>query len=119
MFRKVFSFIVIGTIIISASVFSAEIPEAAKACTGCHSFEKGGAQKSGPNLFGIMGKDATVAGGGWKWTEENLDKWLEDPVSAVKTLSGKQDATSKMTIPKIKDKEKRKAIIEFLKSLKE
>jgi len=111
--------IIVWTTIITVSVFSAQIPDVAKVCSGCHTFEKGGAKKTGPNLFGIYDKDATVAGGGWKWNEENLDKWLEDPVSALKVLTGKQDATSKMTIPKIKDKEKRKAIIEFLKSLKD
>lgn len=119
MIRKVFSLTIIGTIIISVSVFSAEVPDVVKVCSGCHTFDKGGAKKSGPNLFGILGKESTVAGGGWKWTEENMNKWLENPVSAVKELSGKLDATSKMTIPKIKDKEKRKAIIEFLKSLKD
>lgn len=117
--KSVLSLTAFVTIALTAPAFSADVPEAAKVCTGCHSFEKGGAKKSGPNLFGIMGKEATVAGGGWKWTEEAMDKWLEDPVAAVKELSGKQDAKTKMTIPKIKEKEKRQAIIEFLKSLKD
>ncbi len=119
MLRVISSLIIVGTVLGSTPVFSAEVPEVAKVCSGCHSFEKDGAKKTGPNLFGIYGKDATIAGGGWKWDDETLDKFLEDPVAGVKALSGKEDAKSKMTIPKIKDKEKRKAIIEFLKSLKE
>ncbi len=119
MTRVISSLIIAGTVLGASMVFSAEIPEFAKVCSGCHTFEKGGAKKTGPDLFGVYGREATIAGGGWKWDDETLDKFLEDPVAGVKALSGREDATSKMTIPKIKDKEKRKAIIEFLKSLKD
>jgi len=104
--------------ILTFKLIAGDVPEAAKTCATCHTFEKDGAKKVGPNLFGIVGKDATIAGGGWKWTEENLDKFIENPVESVKVLSKKQDAKSKMTFPKIAEKEKRTAIIEYLKGLK-
>jgi len=95
----------------------ADVPEEARVCAACHSFEKGGAKKVGPNLWGIYEKESSVAGGGWKWTEEKLDRWLEDPASAVKEFTKKNDAKTTMTM-KIPDKGKRKKIIEYLKTLK-
>jgi cytochrome c len=63
---------------------------AAKACTMCHNFQKGGPNGSaGPNLYGIVGRarasapgfsysDAMKAKGG-EWTIEDLNKFIESP----------------------------------------
>jgi cytochrome c len=62
---------------------------AAKVCIACHSFEKGGPNKQGPNLWGIVGRArASEAGFGYSaamkakggtWTWDELNKFLANP----------------------------------------
>jgi cytochrome c len=64
--------------------------EVFKKCTGCHNADKGGANGSGPNLWGVV--DAPIAkrptgfayssalsGKGGNWTWDNLFAWLKSP----------------------------------------
>jgi cytochrome c len=64
--------------------------KAVGACKACHAFEKGGANKIGPALWGIYEKaKAATAGFGYSaaskakasetWTAENLDAFLKNP----------------------------------------
>ena len=65
----------------------------AKQCASCHTFEKGGPNRVGPNLWGTVGADkAHVQGFNYSqalqnapgnWTYEELDKFLADPKGAV------------------------------------
>ncbi len=62
---------------------------AAKQCAACHTFEKGGPNRVGPNLYGIVDRaKAGVAGfnysaalkaKGGTWTYEELDQFIANP----------------------------------------
>ncbi len=92
----------------------------AQICTACHSFDKGGANKIGPNLYGIVNKAPAKAAGfaysdgmksiqGKKWTYDALDHFIFDPKSYV--------AGTKMLFAGVKDRKKRADIIAWLNGL--
>ena len=66
---------------------------AAKKCAACHTFEKGGPNRVGPNLFGVVERaraseagfnySAAMKAKGGKWSYDDLNKFIANPKGFV------------------------------------
>lgn len=106
----------------SAEAQDASIGRAAlDKCLACHAVGAGAEHKNGPVLNGIAGKPVASAAGftysdafqaakasGLSWTDENLDKYLADPIAF---MPGSHMAWA------VPDAAQRQAIIAYLKTL--
>lgn len=92
-----------------------------KRCTQCHTFDQGGANKIGPNIWGIFGAKIThlanyayskglQALSGEKWDAESLNKFIHNPREFVKG--------TKMSFPGLANDQERADLIAHIKTLK-
>ena len=89
-------------------------------CKVCHSISEGAPNLTGPNLFGVYGREAaTLEGFAYSptlknadivWNDETLDGFLENP---PRYLPG-----NRMAFGGVKNAEARSALICYLKALK-
>lgn len=92
----------------------------AKVCAACHSFEKGGANKVGPYMWGVYGAKHGHADGyaysevlakmPGNWDAEALNQWLANPK--------KYAPGTKMGFAGLKKASERADIIKYLETLK-
>lgn len=92
----------------------------ARTCGACHTFDKGGANRVGPNLWNTFGNKKGHSEGysyssamlekGGTWTTEDLNQFLFKPKQFV--------PGTKMTFAGIKKPEDRANVIKWLQSLK-
>ena len=90
-----------------------------KSCGTCHAAAPDAAPRQGPNLFGVVGRAAGGVAGfkyspafvagqtGILWDEATLDRWLADPQAVI---------PGSVMLYKQADPDKRRLIIEFLKT---
>lgn len=91
----------------------------AKACAACHTFDKGGPNRVGPNLWGVVNRpkgkhegfsySSAMAEKGGAWSYADLNHFLYKPKDYV--------AGTKMTYAGLKKPEDRAAMIAYLRTL--
>ncbi len=106
----------LGALLASADVGKGK--KIAKKCIACHTFDKGGKNKVGPNLYNIIGADRAgvakfkysdaIKKLGGKWDYEDLDHFLAKPKKFL--------PKTKMAFAGLKKASDRAAVIQFMRS---
>ena len=103
-----------------AKADAAKGAQVVKVCSACHSFDKGGPNKVGPVLYGVIGRTRGTADGyaysdamkakGGAWDAESLNQFLAAPKKFVEGTK-----MGFMGLPKPQD---RADVIKYLETLK-
>ncbi len=90
-----------------------------KICIACHNFTPGGANKVGPDLYGVVGRErasypgytysAALKGKPGKWTYATLNEWLYKPSAFA--------PGTKMAYAGVENNELRASLIDYLRTL--
>jgi cytochrome c len=106
----------IGPLLAKASVDDGA--KSARKCAICHSFDKGGPNKVGPALWGVLGSDiaegsfaysSALKGLEGNWDFEKLNRFLHDPKGFA--------PGTKMAFAGVKNDAERAALIAYLRTL--
>lgn len=107
----------LGAMLRNADVSAGE--SQARKCVSCHTFEVGGGALTGPNLHGVVGREAGAVSGfnyssamndyGQPWLYENLNAYLENPRGYIQGTA--------MSFAGIRDDEDRVDLIAYLASI--
>lgn len=108
--------------VLLASASADDGASVARKCASCHNFEEGGANKTGPDLYGVVGRpiashegfaysDALLSLGadGQVWTYEMLNEFLTSPKGYV--------PGTKMTFAGLRSEEDRANLLAYLQTL--
>jgi cytochrome c len=107
----------IETLLASASIEKGQ--NTAKQCQACHTLEKGGPNRVGPNLWGIVGRPRASEAGfsyspamkakGGTWTFDELNKFLANPRGYITGTA--------MTFAGLSREQQRADVIDYLHTL--
>ena len=107
----------LGTLLAAADAGKGR--QTAQVCTSCHSFDQGGQDRIGPDLWGVVGRNvasrktftysSAFAAQAGSWTYERLDHYLTNPAKAV--------PGNKMGFAGLRRAEDRANVIAFLSTL--
>lgn len=120
---KALSAVLLATVVASGAHAAGDAKKGAQlvvVCQACHTFDKGGDDGIGPNLFGVAGRkpasrpsysySAALKAVTFKWTNDKLKAWVMGPAKLV--------PGTKMTFAGFSDPAKADNVVAYLDTVK-